>query len=318
MNKKLDILIESSHAAHTHTRTQFDDALRTSENDDDEESISEEDDDAKNEDDKGDDDHEDGTDDDDDDDDDDLDEAGLGVGQDEAAFGDDRNDEGVVVAKVVSKDNDTDKVDSSSKNVNIADAKKSDHFKPLAEVNRSEQHQIDGEKIDVDATIATVVNAGDNLIVSSNLVSGFAEISKKNNLEMRLLFYVRRRGIGRKEHTTINVYCKGKNTIFPPFRSGIEEVSTKIGLRNESKFSTIEPFPIVAIDGLPEQVTSDCGVFVASFAEYFIDGEPFPSSNFDVEVHRDRLAVSFYHYGMKKQLENIESESEAPPSLPKK
>ncbi|KAF4395300.1 hypothetical protein F8388_001687 [Cannabis sativa] len=286
MNKKLDILIESSHAAHTHTRTQFDDALRTSENDDDEESISEEDDDAKNEDDKGDDDHEDGTDDDDDDDDDDLDEAGLGVGQDEAAFGDDRNDEGVVVAKVVSKDNDTDKVDSSSKNVNIADAKKSDHFKPLAEVNRSEQHQIDGEKIDVDATIATVVNAGDNLIVSSNLVSGFAEISKKNNLEMVVF----------------------QETPILHFR----------GLRNESKFSTIEPFPIVAIDGLPEQVTSDCGVFVASFAEYFIDGEPFPSSNFDVEVHRDRLAVSFYHYGMKKQLENIESESEAPPSLPKK
>ncbi|KAF4391648.1 hypothetical protein F8388_005413 [Cannabis sativa] len=63
---------------------------------------------------------------------------------------------------------------------------------------------------------------------------------------------------------------------------------------------------------------SDCGVFVASFAEYFIDGKPIPSSGFDVEIHRDRLVVLFYHYGMKKQLENIESESEAPPSLPKK
>ena len=63
---------------------------------------------------------------------------------------------------------------------------------------------------------------------------------------------------------------------------------------------------------------SDCGVFVASFAEYFIDGKPIPSSDFDVEIHRDRLAALFYHYGMKKQTENIESESEAPPSLPKK
>ncbi|KAF4364247.1 hypothetical protein F8388_000199 [Cannabis sativa] len=90
------------------------------------------------------------------------------------------------------------------------------------------------------------------------------------------------------------------------------------GLRNEAKFSTMEPFPIVAVDGLPEQVTADCGVFVASFVEYFIDGKPIPSSGFDVEIHRDRLAVLFYHYGMKKQLENIESESEAPPSLPKK
>ncbi|KAF4391540.1 hypothetical protein F8388_008944 [Cannabis sativa] len=90
------------------------------------------------------------------------------------------------------------------------------------------------------------------------------------------------------------------------------------GLRNEAKFSTMEPFPIVGVDGLLEQVTADCGVFVASFAEYFIDGKPIPSSGFDVEIHRDRLAVLFYQYGMKKQLENIESESEAPPSLPKK
>ncbi|KAF4370032.1 hypothetical protein F8388_015828 [Cannabis sativa] len=89
------------------------------------------------------------------------------------------------------------------------------------------------------------------------------------------------------------------------------------GLRNEAKFSTMEPFPIVAVDGLPEQVTADCGVFVASFAEYFIDGKPIPSSDFDVEIHRDRLAVLFYQYGMKKQTENIKSESEAPPSLPK-
>ncbi|XP_060968662.1 uncharacterized protein LOC133036175 [Cannabis sativa] len=68
----------------------------------------------------------------------------------------------------------------------------------------------------------------------------------------------------------------------------------------------MEPFPIVVVDGLPEQVTADCGVFVASFAEYFIDGKPIPSSGFDVEIHRDRLAALFYQYDMKKQTENIE------------
>ncbi|KAF4351336.1 hypothetical protein F8388_011531 [Cannabis sativa] len=206
--------------------------------------------------------------------------------------------------------------------------------------------------------------------------------------------------------TTTNVYCKGKDTTFPTFHFGVEDISNKMwfnnlaypncfltnshidiifyylrkkimysaepkikdhwicgrlniaerriylynslrsgrymtaakeaykpfcvilpyyfsmldfkGLGNESKFSTMELFPIVVVDGLPEQVTADCGVFVASFAEYFIDGKPIPSSGFDVEIHHDRLAVLFYHYGMKKQLENIESESEAPPSLPKK
>ncbi|KAM6556096.1 hypothetical protein CsatB_003115 [Cannabis sativa] len=108
--------------------------------------------------------------------------------------------------------------------------------------------------------------------------------------------------------------CKPFSVILPYFFSMLDFK----GLHNEAKFSTMEPFPIVAVDGLPEQVTADCGVFVASFAEYFIDGKPIPSSGFDVEIHRDRLAVLFYQYGMKKQLENIESESEAPPSLPKK
>ncbi|KAF4402356.1 hypothetical protein G4B88_003277 [Cannabis sativa] len=108
--------------------------------------------------------------------------------------------------------------------------------------------------------------------------------------------------------------CKPFSVILPYYFSMLDFK----GLRNEAKFSTMEPFPIVAVDGLPEQVTADCGVFVASFAEYFIDGKPIPSSGFDVEIHRDRLVVLFYHYGMKKQLENIESESEAPPSLPKR
>ncbi|KAF4349699.1 hypothetical protein G4B88_023221 [Cannabis sativa] len=108
--------------------------------------------------------------------------------------------------------------------------------------------------------------------------------------------------------------CKPFSVILPYYFSMLDIR----GLRNESKFSTMEPFPIVAVDGLPEQVTTDCGVFVASFAEYFIDGKPIPSFDFDVEIHRDCFAVSFYHYGMKKQLENIESESEAPPSIPKK
>ncbi|KAF4404174.1 hypothetical protein G4B88_014630 [Cannabis sativa] len=108
--------------------------------------------------------------------------------------------------------------------------------------------------------------------------------------------------------------CKPFSVILPYYFSMLDFK----GLRNEAKFSTMEPFPIVVVDGLPEQVTADCGVFVASFAEYFIDGKLIPSSDFDVEIHRDRLAVLFYQYGMKKQTENIESESEAPPSLPKK
>ncbi|KAM6587343.1 hypothetical protein CsatA_009948 [Cannabis sativa] len=532
MNKKLDILIESSQGGLTHNGSQSEDALRTSENEDDEDSTSEEDEDDKFDDDKGDDHHDDEI----DDDDDDMGGDGVGAGQDEAHTGDVRNDEGVVVPEVVSRDDDTGKVD---------DAKNSDHVEPLAEIKQPEQSQGGEENIDVDATIASAVKAVENLIGSSTHAPASVETSEKTDLEMvvfqetpilrpqkrdrkkgavlkspfielasgasksgsssvspddsvyKVVKYVRGlcmldNKIGEpvdpqleaefvkwvdtglrkhKSNTTTNVYCKGKDTIFPPFRFGVEDISNKMwfhnlaypncfltnshidiifyylhkkimysaepkikvtttdclfcssitslyekfveknndisvlslshnvaqyiqggkilcatpwhlvdhvvmpinvklqdhwicgrlnivdrriylynslhsgrymtaakeackpfsvilpyyfsmldfkGLRNETKFSTMEPFPIVAVDGLPEQVTADCGVFVASFAEYFIDGKPIPSSDFDVEIHCDRLAVLFYQYGMKKQTENIESESEAPPSLPKK
>ncbi|XP_060961647.1 nonsense-mediated mRNA decay protein 2-like [Cannabis sativa] len=124
MNKKLDILIESSQGGLTHNGSQSEDALRTSENEDDEDSTSEEDEDDKFDDDKGDDHHDDETD---DDDDDDLGGDGVGAGQDEAHTGDVRNDEGVVVPAVVSRDDDTGKVD---------DAKNSETVEPIAEIKQ--------------------------------------------------------------------------------------------------------------------------------------------------------------------------------------
>ncbi|KAF4347697.1 hypothetical protein F8388_010589 [Cannabis sativa] len=426
MNKKLDILIESSQGGLTHNGSQSEDALRSSENEDDEDSTSEEDENDKIDDDKGDEHHDDETDD-------DLGGAGIGADQDEAHTGDVRNDEGVVVPEVVLRDDDTGKVD---------DAKNSDPVEPVAEIKQPEQSQGGEENIDVDATIASAVKAVENLIGSSTHVPASVETSEKTDLEMvvfqetpilrpqkrdqkkeavlkspfielassasksgsssvspddsvyKVVKYVRGlcpldNKIGEpvdpqleaefvtwvdtglrkhKSNTTTNVYCKGKDTIFPPFRFGVEDISNKMwfhnlaypncfltnsccsdhwicgrlniaerriylynslrsgrymtaakkackpfsvilpyyfsmldfkGLRNEAKFSTMEPFPIVAVDGLPEQVTADCGVFVASFAEYFIDGKPIPSSGFDVEIHRDRLAVLFYQYGMK-------------------
>ncbi|KAF4364141.1 hypothetical protein G4B88_031303 [Cannabis sativa] len=218
-------------------------------------------------------------------------------------------------------------------------------MKSVAEMNKKldiliepEQSQGGEENIDVDATIASAVKAVENLIDSSTQAPASVETSEKNDLEMVVFQEIpilRPQKRDRKKgavfsviyllSTTTNVYCKGKDTIFPPFRFGVGDISNKMwfhnlaypncfltnsvnfkGLRNEAKFSTMEPFPIVAVDGLPEQVTADCGVFVASFAEYFIDGKPIPSSDFDVEIHRDRLAVLFYQYGMKKQTENIE------------
>ncbi|KAF4366613.1 hypothetical protein F8388_004277 [Cannabis sativa] len=160
---------------------------------------------------------------------------------------------------------------------------------------------------------ATPWHLVDHVVMSINVKLQDHWICGRLNIaERRIYLYNSLRS--RRYMTAAKEACKSFSVILPYYFSMLDFK----GLRNEAKFSTMEPFPIVAVDGLPEQVTADCGIFVASFVEYFIDGKPIPSSGFDVEIHRDRLAVLFYHYGMKKQLENIESESEAPPTLPKK
>ncbi|KAF4361736.1 hypothetical protein F8388_026426 [Cannabis sativa] len=112
-------------------------------------------------------------------------------------------------------------------------------MKSVAEMNKKldiliepEQSQGGEDNIDVDATIASAVKAVENLIGSSTNAPAPVETYEKTDLEMRLLFYVLKRGIGRKELTTTNVYCKGKDTIFPPFRFGVEDISNKMWFHN--------------------------------------------------------------------------------------
>ncbi|KAM6571924.1 uncharacterized protein LOC115699154 isoform X1 [Cannabis sativa] len=79
----------------------------------------------------------------------------------------------------------------------------------------------------------------------------------------------------------------------------------------------VAPFPIVNAEVLPEQVDNDCGAFVATFVEYFIEGKNIPA-DFDVEEYRLRLSVLPYKFGLMKQIDNVESELESPPKSPKK
>ncbi|KAF4395986.1 hypothetical protein F8388_013155 [Cannabis sativa] len=87
--------------------------------------------------------------------------------------------------------------------------------------------------------------------------------------------------------------------------------------KKDNKSVSLDPFDVVKVDGLPQQTSNDCGCFVASFAEYFIDMKPIPSI-FDVEKHRDRLAVLFFKYARMKEVDFFDSEDEAPPKGPKK
>ncbi|XP_075076777.1 uncharacterized protein LOC107825928 [Nicotiana tabacum] len=74
----------------------------------------------------------------------------------------------------------------------------------------------------------------------------------------------------------------------------------------------IDPFDIELITNLPTQQNSDCGVYVACFAEYIIEDLPIPVANFDVDGLRARFGILLWHYGRNKQLHGESSESEAP------
>ena len=59
---------------------------------------------------------------------------------------------------------------------------------------------------------------------------------------------------------------------------------------------------------------SDCGVFVAAFAEYLVHGLAIPG-NLNIEDMRSRYAVSLYSYGKRKHADGIDSEDERPGRL---
>ncbi|KAF4398216.1 hypothetical protein G4B88_009832 [Cannabis sativa] len=109
--------------------------------------------------------------------------------------------------------------------------------------------------------------------------------------------------------------CQPFSVLLPHFFALFDE------FKKDNKPISLDPFEVVKVDGLPQQTSklfsSDCGCFVALFAEYFIDMKPIPPI-FDVEKHRDRLAMLFFKYARMKEVDFIDSEDEAPPKGPKK
>ncbi|KAF4360633.1 hypothetical protein G4B88_015785 [Cannabis sativa] len=130
------------------------------------------------------------------------------------------------------------------------------------------------------------------------------------NIEERRVYMYNSLSTAMKDSAAIKA-CQPFAVLLPHFFALFDE------FKKENKPICLDPFEAVKVDGLPQQTSNDCGCFVASFAEYFIDMKPIPPI-FDVEKHRDRLAVLFYKYARMKEVEFIDSEDEAPPKGPKK
>ncbi|OIS99990.1 hypothetical protein A4A49_60123, partial [Nicotiana attenuata] len=60
-----------------------------------------------------------------------------------------------------------------------------------------------------------------------------------------------------------------------------------------------DPFDIHVVDGLPTQDNTDCGVYVAAFAEYIIQGSSIPKA-IDIDGIRYRYRIFLWDYGVKK------------------
>ncbi|CAA0805807.1 Unknown protein [Striga hermonthica] len=73
---------------------------------------------------------------------------------------------------------------------------------------------------------------------------------------------------------------------------------------------------VVMVDNLPQQNNSDCGVYVASFAEHFISGHEINKEKFDVTSFRERYAYLLYDHGKMKQDNGYVSDDESPGSAP--
>ncbi|KAM6562747.1 hypothetical protein CsatB_022745 [Cannabis sativa] len=130
------------------------------------------------------------------------------------------------------------------------------------------------------------------------------------NIEERRVYMYNSLSTAMKDSAAIKA-CQPFAVLLPHFFALFDE------FKKENKPVCLDPFEVVKVDGLPQQTSNDCGCFVASFAEYFIDMKPIPPI-FDVEKHRDRLAVLFYKYARMKEVEFIDSEDEAPLKGPKK
>ncbi|GER41537.1 sentrin-specific protease 1 [Striga asiatica] len=77
-----------------------------------------------------------------------------------------------------------------------------------------------------------------------------------------------------------------------------------------------DPLDVIFVEDLPQQLFCDCGVFVASFAEYIVSNEPINAATFDVDIERSRFSYLLYTHGKLKQEKDSESDDDSPGPLP--
>ncbi|XP_070034961.1 uncharacterized protein [Nicotiana tomentosiformis] len=112
---------------------------------------------------------------------------------------------------------------------------------------------------------------------------------------------------GARQNSAVRRSIEPYSVLLPYFLHRIGFWDTK---ENPMGISTIDSFEIHVIDGLPTQDNTDCGVYVAAFAEYIIQGSRIPEA-IDIDGIRNRYGILLWDYGVKKQRANALSDDES-------
>ncbi|CAA0827461.1 Domain of unknown function (DUF1985 [Striga hermonthica] len=106
------------------------------------------------------------------------------------------------------------------------------------------------------------------------------------------------------------------NLVMENVKAYVELIPIFLDLVRFPKKSEHGPHDVIMVDNVPQQLNSDCGIYVASFAEYFIAGHDITKTNIDATVQRHRYGYLLYTHGLMKQTNGYESDDESPGSLP--
>ncbi|XP_070034538.1 uncharacterized protein [Nicotiana tomentosiformis] len=112
---------------------------------------------------------------------------------------------------------------------------------------------------------------------------------------------------GARQNSAVRRSIEPYSVLLPYFLHRIGFLDTK---ENPMGIPTIDPFEIHVIDGLPTQDNTDCGVYVAVFAEYIIQGSNIPEA-IDIDGIRNRYGILLWDYGVKKQRAHALSDAES-------
>ncbi|CAA0807611.1 Unknown protein [Striga hermonthica] len=92
------------------------------------------------------------------------------------------------------------------------------------------------------------------------------------------------------------------------------DVNTDAGGRIPTDVNS--PFEVLMAANIPQQAESDCGIFVASYAEHFITNVDITTKKFNVDIERQRYTYLLYTHGRTKQINGYESDDDPPGSMP--